>query len=72
MVRTILAGRQIPAGMDAVRDDQGRIWHRGNDGQFHTLDGHHHLLPAELSARTDVTETARTDGSDGKTVELGG
>lgn len=70
MVRTVLAGRNIPVGMDAVRDDRGVIWHRTDDGRFHTRDGRHHLSPAELSARTDLTETSG-DGSDGKTVELG-
>lgn len=70
MVRTVLAGRNIPVGMDAVRDDQGRCWHRGDDGRFHTLDNRHHLSPFELAARTDLTETSG-DGSDGKTVELG-
>lgn len=68
MVRTVLAGREIPAAMDAVRDDQGRIWHKGDDGRFHTLDNRHHLSPSELSNRTDLTDCA--DGSDGKTAEL--
>lgn len=56
MVRTVLAGRHIPAYLDAVRDDRNIIWHRGDDGHFHTLDNRHHLSPAELSARTDLTD----------------
>lgn len=70
MVRTFLAGWHIPADVDAVRDDRGAIWHRGDDGKFHTLDNRHHRTAAELSARTNLTES-RSDGSDGKTVELG-
>lgn len=57
MVRTFLAGRNIPADVDAVRDDQGTIWHRGDDQRFHTRDNRHHLSPSELAARTDLTET---------------
>lgn len=77
MIRIVLAGRNIPAAMDAVRDDAGRIWHKGDDGRWHTLDNRHHLSPAELSARADLVETrkpaesAQSDGSDGKTAELG-
>lgn len=64
MVRTLLAGRHIPADVDAARDDQGRVWHRGDDGQFHTIDNRHHLAPAELAARTDLVE------HDGEVTEL--
>lgn len=56
MIRTVLAGRNIPADMHAVRDDTGRIWHRGDDGRFHTLDNRHHLSRFELAARTDLME----------------
>lgn len=65
MVRTFLAGRHIPDDVAAVRDDQGRIWHRGDDQRFHTRDGRHHQAPAELAARTDLTETP------GEVTELG-
>ena len=57
MVRTFLAGRNIPDDVSAVRDDQGTIWHRADDGRFHTRDGRHHQSPSELAARTDLTET---------------
>ncbi len=57
MVRTFLAGRNIPADVDAARDDQGRIWHKGDDGRFHTIDNRQHQSPSELAARTDLTET---------------
>ena len=67
MVRTPLSGRHTPADVDAVRGDRGVIWHRGDDGRWHTLDNRHHLSPAELSARANLTES-RSDGSDGKTA----
>lgn len=66
---TVLVNRNIPAAVDAVRDDEGRVWHRADDGRFHTLDGRQHRSPAEL--RTDLIEVDSNDGSDGKTAELG-
>lgn len=55
MVDTWLAG--IGGAPDAaqVRDDQGRVWARGGDGQYHTSDGRHHQTASELHNRTDLT-----------------
>lgn len=43
----------------AVRDDQGRVWHHGKDGQFHTADHRHHATWSELRDRSDLVEVTR-------------
>ncbi len=39
-----------------VRDDQGRTWQPGRDGQWHTTDGRHHQSWPQLRGRSDLTE----------------
>lgn len=56
--RVWLAGRdaQLPSDLDRVRDDQGRVWARGDDGLFRDPSGRHHQTDSALLGRTDLVE----------------
>lgn len=45
-------------GVSAVRDGGLRVWHRGDDGDWHTADGRHHATWTELHTRFDLVEVA--------------
>lgn len=64
MLRTVLAGQQIPSGALQVRDDQLRTWHLGGDGLWRDAVGHR-VTGAELVAGTDLVV------QQGEVTELG-
>ena len=58
-------GPPAPTGSDRpVVSDLTRVWIPAQDGEYRTVDGHHHASWAQLHARYDLIEIVGRDGNE--------